>query len=246
LLRECVEVPFHVRRNSFGVDVRARPRILLITDDPTFEQFINWLLHEREFFVRTTRPNTALSVLKATEPNAVLLEIAPTVERTAAAVKQLRTVFGAPIITVGTNESPYEIKLLHEAGIDDHLVAHERWTIVQCMRQCLRMMPAAGRMAKRFPVLELDDSRMRALLRGLPIGLSSIEYTLLARLMRRPYCIVSSAELLHEIRQHHKAVAAHTIRASIHHLRRKVEDDPRRPQRLVTVLGSGYVFRPDA
>jgi two-component system, OmpR family, KDP operon response regulator KdpE len=226
------------------VNQRIRPSILAITDDPAFEQHINWLVHEREFIVRTADSDSALLVLKATEPNAVVFEVAPTIASAAAAVKGFRQASGAPIITVGKNESPFEIDYLHEAGSDAHLAAHERWSLVQCLRRCLSMLPAEH-LTKRFPILQLEETGMRAILRGLPVELSPTEYALLTRLMRRPYCIVSSAELLYEVREHHHAVAAHTIRASIHGLRRKVEDDPRRPQRLVTVLGSGYVFRPD-
>lgn len=235
-----------MRRKTPVVHVRTRPAILAITDNLTFEQSINWLLHEREFTVHTTRGKTALSALKATKPNAILLEVAPTVSYAAGTVKLVRRNFGTPIITLGKNESPYEIDYLRGAGADDHLSASERWTLVQCLRRCLHMLPSRERTNRGFPFLELDEVRMRVNLRGLPIELSSVEYALLARLMHRPYCIVSPAELLHEIRQHHPGAAAdYTIRASIHHLRRKVEDDPQRPRRLVTVLGNGYVFRPD-
>jgi two-component system, OmpR family, KDP operon response regulator KdpE len=226
------------------VDQRMRPSVLAITDEPAFEDHVNWLLHEREFIVRTSRSDNAILSLKTTEPNAILLEVAPTVSSTAFAIKDLRQASRAPIITLGKDESPYEINYLREAGADDHLAAYERWTLVQSLRRCLSMLPAE-RITRRFPTLELDETKMRATLRGLPVELSPLEYALLTRLMRRPYCIVSSAELLGEVRQQFRAVAAHTIRASIHGLRRKVEDDPRRPQRLVTVLGSGYVFRPD-
>jgi DNA-binding response OmpR family regulator len=221
-----------------------QPSILAITDDPAFEQHINWLLHEREFNVRTAAKKNALSSLKTTKPNALLVEVAPTVASAAFTVKRLREAFRAPIITLGMNESPFEIDYLRESGADHHLRAYERWSLVQCLRRCLSMLPSDGT-SRRFPVLVLDESRMRATLRGLPVALSPIEYALLTRFMRRPYCIVSSAELVHELREHNRTVAAQTIRASIHCLRRKVEDDPRRPQRLVTVLGSGYVFRPD-
>jgi DNA-binding response OmpR family regulator len=244
-LRDGFEVYGYTRRNSSSVDSRAQPTILAITDDPTLQQVVNWLLHERDFVVRVAGIDADLSLLRVAEPNAILLDVSPTVAHAAVTTKRLREAFREPIITLGTNESPYEIEYLRGAGADDHLIARERWTLVQCIRGHLRMLPTTGRVVKRFPVLELDETRMQAILRGLPIELSPIEYALLTRLMRRPYCIVSTTELLHEVRQHHQAVAAQTLRASIHHLRRKVEDDPHRPQRLMTVLGSGYVFRPD-
>lgn len=73
-----------------------------------------------------------------------------------------------------------------------------------------------------------------------PIRLRPTEAGLLATLLRYSNQTVSRATLMREVWQTDFLDDTRTLDVHIHWLRRKIEDDPNRPRRLVTVKGVGY------
>ncbi|MCB0167708.1 MAG: winged helix-turn-helix domain-containing protein [Anaerolineae bacterium] len=72
------------------------------------------------------------------------------------------------------------------------------------------------------------------------IRLRPTEASLLATLLRYSNQIVSRATLMREVWQTDFLDDTRTLDVHIHWLRRKIEDNPNRPRRLVTVKGVGY------
>ncbi len=75
-----------------------------------------------------------------------------------------------------------------------------------------------------------------------PIRLRPMEARLLAVLLNRPNQVVSRAMLMREVWQTDYLGDTRTLDVHINWLRRKLEDNPARPQRLVTVRGVGYCW----
>lgn len=82
-------------------------------------------------------------------------------------------------------------------------------------------------------------------LNGSPIELSNLEYQILLLLMQYPKKIFSAQNLYESVWEepffYH---CSSTVMVHIRKLRLKIEADPQKPKRIVTVWGKGYRFEP--
>ena len=96
---------------------------------------------------------------------------------------------------------------------------------------------------------ELYDGRRRALdltfsrvdVNGQTKSLTPNEFRLLAALMHKPGQVMTREALLQTVWQEPNG-NLHLVEVHIANLRTKIEENPRRPKRLVTVRSSGYKF----
>ena len=77
---------------------------------------------------------------------------------------------------------------------------------------------------------------------GNVVCLTSLELRLLRYLIERAGCLVSRDELLRSVWGHNSGTYTRTVDMHIHGLRRKLEQDAKRPEFIVTVKGAGYKF----
>jgi len=88
--------------------------------------------------------------------------------------------------------------------------------------------------------LHLDMSRYSATIDGAPLRLTTSEFRLVQLLASEPGRVFTRDELIKHLWQSEFVGDRRAIDVHISNLRRKLETDPRRPQRLVTVRGVGY------
>jgi two-component system OmpR family response regulator len=88
--------------------------------------------------------------------------------------------------------------------------------------------------------LEIDSARHQAFLRGTALGLSPKEFDLLAFLAKNKGLVFSREQLLDKVWGYDYAGETRTVDVHIRWLRQKIETDPAKPKRLVTVRGTGY------
>ena len=75
---------------------------------------------------------------------------------------------------------------------------------------------------------------------GRAVDLTATEFDLLARLAASPGRVFTRNQLLEVIHGVAVDAGARAIDAHVKNLRRKVENDPHRPRRILTVHGVGY------
>jgi DNA-binding response OmpR family regulator len=90
--------------------------------------------------------------------------------------------------------------------------------------------------------LTLDLGAQAVLKRGRPVNVTRTEFRLLIALMRRRGAVASREDLLSDVWGAEAAISPRVVDTHVARLRRKVEDDPRRPRHIVTALTSGYRF----
>ncbi|HIU16416.1 MAG TPA: response regulator transcription factor [Candidatus Ventricola intestinavium] len=89
--------------------------------------------------------------------------------------------------------------------------------------------------------LTLDMAAGRALLRGKALDLTGAEYRLLGLLVRNAGQTLTRGTILNALWDGRgDFVDDNTLSVYVRRLREKIEDDPSRPRRLVTVRGIGY------
>jgi two-component system alkaline phosphatase synthesis response regulator PhoP len=77
------------------------------------------------------------------------------------------------------------------------------------------------------------------------VPLTAMEFNLLLALLEREGAVVSRVELLREVWGHASSVLTRTVDTHVAELRRKLEDDPSRPQHILTIRKTGYRLNVD-
>jgi DNA-binding response OmpR family regulator len=74
------------------------------------------------------------------------------------------------------------------------------------------------------------------------IELTSTEFDLLIYMVRQPGLVFSRAQLLDGVWGYQHSGYEHTVNSHINRLRNKLEQDPSKPEYILTVWGVGYKF----
>ena len=93
-----------------------------------------------------------------------------------------------------------------------------------------------------FGTIHIDTRRAEVSRNNLPVALSAREYRLLRYFVEHPGAAVSREELLHEVWGYGVAPSTRTVDVHVAWLRQKLEDDPKNPKWILTVIGLGYKF----
>jgi DNA-binding response OmpR family regulator len=88
--------------------------------------------------------------------------------------------------------------------------------------------------------IALDRSRREVTVRSEPVALTFSEFELLQALMSQPGRLFNRHELMSAIFGESAYRDPRGIDVHVHHLREKLEEEPERPQLILTVRGVGY------
>ncbi len=147
-----------------------------------------------------------------------------------------------PILIVtarGSDED--EVKGL-EMGADDYIKKPFNPNVLVARAQALLRRHATKQL--QFKDLVIDPETMSVTRAGQSVALTTTRFNLLLALASHPGAVLSRAQLVDQI---YSDPAGHfvydrTIDAHIKALRQAIETDPKQPQYIETVIGSGYRF----
>jgi two-component system KDP operon response regulator KdpE len=88
--------------------------------------------------------------------------------------------------------------------------------------------------------LQVDLLRRHVTVAGAEVRLTTIEYKLLATLVRQAGKVVTREQLLRDVWGPTRGGPSHYIRVCMANLRHKLEAEPARPRYLLTEPGVGY------
>jgi two-component system alkaline phosphatase synthesis response regulator PhoP len=108
----------------------------------------------------------------------------------------------------------------------------------------LRRTPAAPHPAEgyAFGDVRVDFRKAEAIREGQPIELSAREFQLLRYFVEHRGATVTREELLNDVWGYHAMPSTRTVDVHVAWLRQKIEPNPRHPQFILTVHGTGYKF----
>jgi two-component system KDP operon response regulator KdpE len=195
----------------------------------------------------------AFERLLADPPDAIVLDPACGDTRQVADCWQLHDLLRVPVVVLALSASADEVAALLERGAEDVvtetpdpalLAARVGAILRRCRRQALHHLP---------PVVNLDGVEVDLVRRvvrrpGGTQSLSRTEFNLLLAFLRSGGRTCTHHELMTRVWGTECASATHYLRLYIRYLREKIEDDPRRPSRILNVWGVGYrlALRPAA
>jgi DNA-binding response OmpR family regulator len=225
--------------------------ILVVDDDVDLRSVVRSALERDGFAVDEAGDgDVALTKIATLAPELVVLDLClPSV----GGLEVLRTMGAAPgptppvIALTGLGDETDRIVGL-ELGADDYVVKpfspRELVARVRSVLRRARGSQPAG-VVYEFGELRVDTATREVTVRGLPVELRRREFDLLEFLCASPRQVFSRAQLLAHVWQSDPEWQdAATVSEHVHRLRSKIEDDPARPRRVVTVRGVGYRFEP--
>ena len=227
------------------------PIILLIEDDPHIRRFLRASLVTQGYDLleaETGREGLALAASRV--PDVVLLDLGLPDMEGIEVIHQLRTWSNVPIIILSARGQERDKVANLDAGADDYLTKpFGVGELLARMRVALRKsLPAEeGQPEVCYSLgnIEVDFERRRVLRGPEEVHLTPIEYKLLAALLKHRGKVVTHRQLLKEVWGPSYVDQNPYLRIFILNLRRKLEDDPTRPQYLLTEPGVGYRLKDD-
>jgi DNA-binding response OmpR family regulator len=94
----------------------------------------------------------------------------------------------------------------------------------------------------RFESISVDFRRTEVKRGGRVIAMSAKEFQLLRYFIEHPGATISREELLREVWGYKVTPSSRTVDVHVVGLRQKIENDPRNPRLIATVVGLGYKF----
>lgn len=193
----------------------------------------------------------ALGLIKEQAPACLILDINMPGADGLEVAREVRKTSSVPIIflTARTDETDRVLGL--ELGADDYIAKpFSPRELVARVRAVLRRSPggALSGVSGELPNLlklrgvELDTKKRRATVAGRAVGLTAIQFDILALLLKEPGRVWTRLEILE------RAVGAsyegyeRTIDAHIKNIRKAIGDDSEAPKYIGTVRGVGYRF----
>jgi DNA-binding response OmpR family regulator len=133
-----------------------------------------------------------------------------------------------------------------ELGADDYLPKpFEPRELLARLRAILRRRingrPPTDR-ALHFGRLEIDTAARAVRLDGVACELTGYQFDLLVALAERAGRILSRDFLMDLVKGEQLEIFDRSIDVHMSRIRAAIEDDPKKPRRVITVRGAGYVF----
>ena len=91
--------------------------------------------------------------------------------------------------------------------------------------------------------LEIQPIKRQAKVRGRALDFTALEFDLLMHFAQHPGHVYSRSQLLSAVWGYSHDGYEHTVTTHINRLRAKLEDDPLKPEFILTVRGAGYKMR---
>lgn len=235
------------------MDISPPPlaRVLVVDDDPTVTRYLGLYLDKAGYQVETVRSGVeALARVNAAPPDLVILDLQMPGIDGLEVCRRLRGRGVAIVMLTGRNEPVDRVTGL-ELGADDYVakpfVPRELAARVAAVLRRTRAAVPAGVTGSTRPViagsLTLDPLTRRATRNDNDLLLTRTEFNFLLFLMSNPGRVFTRDELLAAVWAGKDSTGV-TVPATVARVRRKIEDRPAVPTRIVTVPGCGYRFDP--
>lgn len=221
-------------------------RVLIVEDEVKIARLVRDYLHQAGFDVlEATDGPSGLAMARSEKPDMIVLDLGLPGMDGLDVTRRLRATSSVPIImlTARTDESDRIVGL--ELGADDYIdKPFSPKELVARIRAVLRRADATlgGGELVRAGDVAIDIPKRRVTVGDTEIELTSTEFDLLLTLARQPGRIYTRAQLLDAVHGVSFDSYERSVDAHIKNIRRKIEPDPKRPTKVLTVYGVGYRF----
>lgn len=235
--------------------MNEQAEILVVDDEASVIEVIGLYLRREGFRVSSAKNGfDALEKLLNSDPALVILDVMLPEVDGLEILRRLRAKKAGKVPVILLTARGQEIDRIYglELGADDYVVKpFSPAELVARVKAVLRRSGADGFKDVHDQELIFDDLSVDPLTRevkvqGQPVDLTATEFNLLFFLAGHPRQVFSRNTLLEQVWGYSEYVDPSTVTVHIRRLREKIEIEPSKPEKLVTVWGVGYKFDPGA
>jgi two-component system, OmpR family, response regulator RegX3 len=222
-------------------------RILVVDDDPGILDVVRFSLASEGFEVdAVAEGEAALAGGRSGAYDLLVLDVMlPDVPGTEVCRRLRAEGSAVPILLLTARDAEVDRVVGLELGADDYVAKpFSRAELVSRVRAILRRREL-DLAESRAPIrdvggLRLDFASHEIRVDGEPVQLTPSEFKILALLAERPGEVFSRAQIMRHLWGSDHVGDEHPCDVHVSNIRRKIEHDPSRPERLLTVHGAGY------
>jgi len=226
-------------------------RVLLIEDDSRLAGMVVEYLGKAGYRVIHAETGTRGLALHEREPvDVVILDLMLPDTDGLDVCRRLRARSDGPILMLTARGDPMDRVIGLEMGADDYLPKpFEPRELLARLRAILRRSRSRGGANEgqasdvlRYGRLEIDRGAREVRLDGAPCALTGYQFALLLALAEHAGRVMSRDALMDAVKGEQLEAFDRSIDVHVSRIRAVIEDDPRKPRRIITVRGIGYVF----
>lgn len=230
-----------------------RECVLLIEDDSRLAGMLIEYLGKAGFHVVHAENGARGLALHEREPvHVVVLDLMLPDTDGLEICRQIRARSNSPILMLTARGDPVDRVVGLELGADDYLSKpFEPRELLARLRAILRRSrparanepePGASADVLRYGRLEIDRGARQARLDGALCPLTGYQFALLLTLAEHAGRVMSRDALMDAVKGESIEAFDRSIDVHISRIRAAIEDDPKKPRRIITMRGTGYVF----
>jgi DNA-binding response OmpR family regulator len=231
-------------------------KVLVVEDEPSLQETLVYNLEKEGYTAEAAGDGrTALEAARRLKPDLILLDIMLPEMDGFEVCRILRKEMNTPILMLTARDDEIDRVVGLEVGADDYLTKpfSMRELLARVKAQLRRSRLIREEMAHRsdepmtqdvltFDNLAINLTRREVILSGEPLQLKPKEYELLVFLAQHRGQMLSREFILERVWGWDYIGDSRTVDVHIRWLRQKIEADPAKPVRIVTVRGGGYRF----
>ena len=221
-------------------------RILLVEDDPRLADMLHEYLGQAGFGVTVASLGaTALEKLSEAAYDAVVLDLMLPDMDGLNVCRELRAKYDTPVLMLTARGDAVDRIVGLELGADDYLPKpFEPRELVARLRAIMRrrVRGTTDEKSLRFGRLELDTAARAIRLDGKPCELTGYQFDLLVALAKNAGRVLSREVLMDLVKGEEFESFDRSIDVHVSRIRAVIEDNPKKPRRIITVRAAGYVF----
>jgi len=220
-------------------------QILVIDDEPALRKLLDITLQASGYAVQqAANAREGETAVALRPPDLVLLDLGLPDDDGQHLLRRLREWYAKPIVILSARNEEAEIVRALDSGANDYLTKPFRTgELLARIRAAMRLSLAEDNEPTRvFGNLKIDFTARSVWKNGEMLKLTSTEYALLALFVRNEGRVLTHPFLLREIWGPGYVERTEYPRVFVGQLRKKIEEDSKRPRLIVTESGIGYRF----
>lgn len=223
-------------------EVVDRPRVLVVDDDAALAEMLTLVLRNEGFLSQiVTRGDEAMAAFRAFRPDVVLLDLMLPGRDGIDVCREIRAESGVPIVMLTARSDTIDVVVGLESGADDYVAKpFKPKELIARIRARIRRFEVPTPEDLYIGDLTIDVAGHSVTRVGKPIGLTPLEFDLLACLAQNPRQVFTREVLLEQVWGYRHAADTRLVNVHVQRLRAKIEVDPENPTIVVTVRGVGY------
>ena len=222
------------------------PHILIIDDDEKLNNLLKTYLTGFGFAVNSCiHPMAGLKSIASSLPDLVILDIMLPDMDGFSVCREIRKKYTTPVIMLTARGDVTDRIVGLELGADDYLPKpFEPRELLARIQTVLRRVKGTynPETSLKFEDLEIIPEKQQAMLNGMDLEMTTMEFQLLLLLIEKRGRIVTRDNIMDGLRGEDWSAFDRSIDVAVSRLRQKLKDDPRSPRYIKTIWGTGYMF----